>query len=128
MNDEVVGEEIEQVMMTSQNCKILKTFLEAEASTMPTEKCEKCAKTSCEECDILRSKYSAEDARLYCEMWSTVNLVEHKGKTRVKATYVYRTNPEVTFHKDSSNIGEAKARTNALISKLQKKKRSVGKN
>ena len=38
MNDEVTEEEQENVMMTSQNCKILKKFLEAEASTMPTEK------------------------------------------------------------------------------------------
>ena len=62
MNDEVVEEEQEHVMMTSQNCEILKKFLKAEASTMPTEKCDKCSKRSCKECDMLRSKYSAEDA------------------------------------------------------------------
>ena len=39
---------------------------------------------------------------MYKEMWSKVNLAEHEGKTRVKATYIYRT----TFHKDHSNMGE----------------------
>ena len=38
MNDEIVGEEVEQVMMMSQNCEVLRTFLEAEASTMTTER------------------------------------------------------------------------------------------
>ena len=70
---------------------------------------------------MLRSKYSAEDARLYKEMWSKLNLVKHKGKTRVKATYIYRSDPKVTFHKDNSDMNEAKARTNVLISKLVKK-------
>ena len=70
---------------------------------------------------MLRSKYSAEYARLYKQMWSKVNLVEHNGKTRVKATYIYRSDPKVTFHTDDSNMNEAKARTNALILKLVKK-------
>ena len=47
-------------MMASQNGEILKKILEAEASTMPTDKCDKCSKLSCEECDKIRSKYSAE--------------------------------------------------------------------
>ena len=125
-NDIVAEEETEQTMMTSVNCEILKKFLEAEASTMPVERCDKCIKRDCEECEMLKSKYSAEDSKMYKEMWSKVNLVEHEGKTRVKATYIYRTDPTTTFHKDHSNIGEAKARTNALISKLQKKNQLAG--
>jgi hypothetical protein len=72
-------------------------------------------------CDNLRSKYSEEDQDTYKKMWDNVNLIEDKGKTRVKATYLYRNPPEESFSPENSNIKAATSRTDMIINRLVKK-------
>jgi hypothetical protein len=54
-------------------------------------------------------------------MWDNVNLIEDKGKTRVKATYLYRNPPEESFSPENSNMKAATSRTDMIINRLIKK-------
>ena len=91
---QVCDEEKEEAMMlTNLECENLKRFLIQEAAEKPKVFCKDCSKRQCVSCDNLRSKYSEEDQETYKKMWDNVNLIEDKGKTRVKATYLYRNPP-----------------------------------
>ena len=54
-------------------------------------------------------------------MWDNVKLVQEGGKTRVKATYLYRNPPHETFAPENSNMKTAINRTDMIINRLIKK-------
>jgi hypothetical protein len=114
-------DEAEAMMLTNLECETLKRFLIQEAAEKPKVFCKDCSKRQCISCDNLRSKYSEEDQETYKKMWDNVNLIEHKGKTRVKATYLYRNPPEESFSPENSNMKAATSRTDMIINRLIKK-------
>ena len=91
-------EKEEAMMLTNLECENLKRFLIQEAAEKPKVFCKDCSKRQCVSCDNLRSKYSEEDQETYKKMWDNVNLVQEKGKTRVKATYLYLTHQRRVSH------------------------------
>ena len=66
---------------------------------------------------MLRDKYSAEDTRIYRQIWENTRLVNINmdGQKRVQVEYIYSRDPHENFKKENSNIKEAKARTAGLI-------------
>ena len=85
--------EEEAIMLTNQECENLKKFLVQEAAEKPRVFCRDCSKRECVSCENLQSKYSEEDQEIYKKMWDNVKLVQEGGKTRVRATYLYRNPP-----------------------------------
>ena len=83
-------------------------------------KCERCRKRDCEDCNMLKNRYSAEDSKVFRELWNNVTLVESEGKTRVQVKYLYRHDPHETFKAENLNLDETKRRTDSLIRKLKK--------
>ena len=108
-------------MLTNLECENLKRFLIQEAAEKQKVFCKDCSKRQCVSCDNLRSKYSEEDQETYKKMWDNVNLVQEKGKTCVKATYLYRNPPEESFSPENSNMKAATSRTDMIINRLIKK-------
>ena len=98
----------------------MKKFMESEADFSFEAKCERCRKRDCEDCNMLKNRYSAEDSKIFRELWNNVTLVEEAGKTRVQVKYLYRHDPHETFKPENSNLEEAKRRTDSLIRKLKK--------
>ena len=49
------------IMFSNQDCETLKKFMEAEADFSLETKCDQCKKRDCEECNMLKNRYSAED-------------------------------------------------------------------
>ena len=108
------------VGFTNNDCDMMKRFIEAESSSHPELSCDRCRKKDCDECNMLRDKYSAEDSKIYKQVWENTRLVNVDGQQRVQVEYVYRNDPHETFKPENSNINEAKARTDNLIRKLKK--------
>ena len=108
----------ENIMFGNQDCEQLKKFMEAEADFTTDLKCDKCRKKDCEDCNMLKDRFSAEDSRVFCDFWENVKLVEKEGQTKVEVKYLYRHDPHETFK--AENMEEAKRRTDALIRKLKK--------
>ena len=94
--------------------------MEAEADFSLETKCDQCKKRDCEDCNMLKNRYSAEDSKIFKQLWDNVTLVEKNGKTSVEVKYLYRQDPHETFKPENSNIEEAKRRTNSLKRKLKK--------
>ena len=108
------------IMFNNQDCETLKKFMEAEADFSLETKCDECKKRDCEDCNMLKNRYSAEDSKIFKQLWDNVTLVEKNGKTSVEVKYLYRHDPHETFKPENSNIEEAKRRTNSLKRKLKK--------
>ena len=96
------------IMFNNQDCDTLKKFMEAEADFSFEAKCDRCKKRDCEDCNMLKNRYSAEDSKVFKELWDNVTLVEKDGKTSVQVKYLYRHDPHETFKPENSNIEEAK--------------------
>ena len=75
---------------------------------------------------MLKNRYSAEDSKIFKQLWDNVNLVEKEGKTTVEVKYLYRHDPHETFKPENSNLEEAKRRTDSLIRKLKKEGKMDG--
>ena len=116
----VVEQEDVNIMFNNQDCENLKKFMESEADFSFETRCERCRKRDCEDCNMLKNRYSAEDSKIFRELWNNVTLVEEAGKTRVQVKYLYRHDPHETFKPENSNLEEAKRRTDSLIRKLKK--------
>ena len=54
-------------------------------------------------------------------MWDNVEVIQHEGKSRVRAKYIYQNPPEITFAPKNSNMDVAMKRTNSIINKLIQK-------
>ena len=63
----------------------LKKFLKQEALEIPKVFCRDCTKRKCMDCEVLRSRYSQEEQRIYKSMWDNVEVIQLDGKTRVRA-------------------------------------------
>ena len=111
----------EAAMLTNLECGELKKFLEQEALEIPKVFCKNCSKRECLDCEVLRSRYSQEEQRIYKNMWDNVEIIQHEGKPRVRATYIYQNPPEVTFAPENSNMDVALKKTNAIINQLIKR-------
>jgi hypothetical protein len=95
---ECAEEKEEAMMLTNLECENLIRFLIQEAAEKPKVFCKDCSKRQCVSCDNLRSKYSEEDQETYKKVWDNVNLVQDKGKTRVKATTCTETHQRRVSH------------------------------
>ena len=60
------------IMFNNQDCETLKKFMEAEADFSLEAKCDQCKKRDCEDCNMLKNRYSAEDSKVFKELWDNV--------------------------------------------------------
>ena len=81
------------IMFSNQDCETLKKFMEAEADFSLETKFDQCKIRDCEDCNMHKSRYSAEDSKVFKQHWDNVNLVEKEGKTTVEVKYLYRHDP-----------------------------------
>ena len=65
---------------------------------------------------MLKDRFSAEDSKVFHELWENVKLVEKEGS----GSEIYRHDPHETFKAEHSSVEEAKRRTDALIRNLKK--------
>ena len=72
-------------MFNNQDCENLKKFMESEADFSFEAKCERCRKRDSEDCNMLKNRYSAEDSKVFRELWNNVTLVEEAGKTEYRS-------------------------------------------
>ena len=64
---------------------------------------------------------TCKDQETYKKMWDNVRLVQEDGKTRIKATYLYRNPPHETFAPENSNMKTAINCMDMIINRLIKK-------
>ena len=102
----------EAAMLTNLEFGELKKFLEQEALEIPKAFCRDCSKRECLDCEVLRSRYSQEEQRIYKNMWDNVEKIQHESKARVRAKYIYQNPPEITFAPENSNMDVATKKTN----------------
>ena len=75
--------EAENIMFGNQDCEQLKKFMEAEADFTTDLKCNKCKKKDCEDCKMLKDWFSAEESKVFRELWENIKLVDKEGQAKV---------------------------------------------
>ena len=92
------------VGFTNNDCETVKRFIESESLSHPQLSCDRCRKRKCNDCDLLRDKYSAEDSKIYKKLWENTRLVNVNGQQRVQVEYLYQNDPHKVFKKENSNM------------------------
>ena len=65
----------------------MKRFIEAESVGKPELKCDSCSRRECAECNMMKDKFSAEDRRIFNEVWNNTKLVKVESQQRVMTKY-----------------------------------------
>ena len=94
-------DETNLVGFTNADCETVKKFIEAEATSHPQLSCDRCQKRECDDCNMLRDKYSAEDSKIYKKLWENTRLINVNGQQRVQVEYLYRNDPHEVFKKEN---------------------------
>ena len=90
-------EDTTNMMFSNQDCKTLKKFMESEGEFTHDMKCDMCKKRDCDDCNLLKDRFSAEDSKVFKQLWENVRLGEKDGQTKEEVKYLYRNDPHETL-------------------------------
>ena len=90
-------EDTTNMMFSNQDCETLKKFMESEGEFTHDMKCDMCKKRDCDDCNLLKDRFSAEDSKVFKQLWENVRLGEKDGQTKEEVKYLYRNDPHETL-------------------------------
>ena len=76
------------MMFSNQDCETLKKFMESKGEFTHDLKCDMCKKRDCDDCNMLKDRFSAEDSKVFKQLWENVQLVEKDGQTKVEVILI----------------------------------------
>ena len=97
----------------------MKKWLDREAMFTPRLQCDSCKAKKFDSCNLINNSSSIEEKELYEKLWKNVEIIELKGKKRIKCKYEYKRDITKFFVPEHSNVREAIGRTKYLINKLK---------
>ena len=71
--------------------------MESEGEFTHDMKCDMCKKRDCDDCNLLKDRFSAEDSKVFKQLWENVRLGEKDGQTKEEVKYLYRNDPHETL-------------------------------
>ena len=112
----------EQCNLSQSDQDLLNKFIQTEndRTIMSQVKCESCILDQCKHCRLVQNPLNSNLSSEFHTLWKNTHLVKNGQNFAVRVSYIYKTNPLITFHPRNSNYLKIKDKTLRLVKRLLK--------